>query len=38
VTDENIQPHENANPVKTLRLRYDQWKNQGSPRTARPPS
>lgn len=23
VTDENIEPHENANPVKTLRLRYD---------------
>lgn len=23
VTDENIEPHENANPVTTLRLRYD---------------
>jgi uncharacterized Ntn-hydrolase superfamily protein len=23
VTDENIEPHENANPVKTLRMRYD---------------
>jgi hypothetical protein len=23
VTDENIEPHENANPVRTLRLRYD---------------
>lgn len=23
VTDENIEPHESANPVKTLRLRYD---------------
>ncbi len=26
VTDENIQPDENANPVKTLRMRYDRWK------------
>lgn len=26
VTDENIEPHENANPVKTLRMRYDRWK------------
>lgn len=26
VTDENIQPHENANPVVTLRSRYDAWK------------
>ena len=25
VTDENIEPHEDANPVKTLRLRYDAW-------------
>ncbi len=38
VTDENIQPHENANPVKTLRLRYDAWKNAGSKRTGMPPS
>ena len=38
VTDENIESHENANPVKTLRLRYDAWKNAGSPRTAIPPS
>lgn len=38
VTDENIQPEENANPVKTLRLRYDAWKNAGSPRTGVPPS
>jgi len=38
VTDENIQPHENANPVKTLRLRYDGWKNAGSPRTGIPPT
>lgn len=30
VTDENIQPHEHANPVKTLRLRYDAYmKTQG---------
>ncbi len=26
VTDQDIQPHENANPVKTLRMRYDAWK------------
>ena len=26
VTNEDIQPAENANPVKTLRLRYDAWK------------
>jgi uncharacterized Ntn-hydrolase superfamily protein len=38
VTDENVQPEENANPVKTLRLRYDAWKNAGSPRTGVPPS
>lgn len=29
VTDENIQPDENANPVKTLRMRYDRWKAAG---------
>ena len=29
VTDENIQPGENANPVRTLRLRYDRWKVAG---------
>lgn len=28
VTDENIQPTENGNPVITLRMRYDQWKAQ----------
>jgi hypothetical protein len=28
VTDENIQPNENANPVITLRMRYDTWKAQ----------
>ena len=26
VTNENIKPTENANPVKTLRMRYDEWK------------
>lgn len=26
VTDENIKESENDNPVKTLRLRYDEWK------------
>ncbi len=31
-TDQNIQPWENANPVKTLRMRYDIWKDSGSPR------
>jgi uncharacterized Ntn-hydrolase superfamily protein len=30
VTDEDIEPAENANPVKTLRLRYDSWKKSGS--------
>lgn len=38
VTDEDIKPQENANPVKTLRLRYDDWKNAGSARTGVPPS
>ncbi|HSF17623.1 MAG TPA: DUF1028 domain-containing protein [Vicinamibacteria bacterium] len=36
VTDEDIRPEENANPVKTLRLRYDDWKNAGSARTGMP--
>jgi uncharacterized Ntn-hydrolase superfamily protein len=26
VTDSDIKPDENANPVKTLRMRYDRWK------------
>jgi hypothetical protein len=26
VTDENIRPDENGNPVITLRMRYDAWK------------
>lgn len=30
VTDADITPAENANPVKTLRLRYDAWKKAGS--------
>ena len=30
VTDEDIKPSENANPVKTLRMRYDAWKKAGS--------
>ncbi len=37
-TDEDIQPHEDANPVVTLRMRYDAWKNAGSKRTGMPPS
>lgn len=28
VTDQNIQPNENGNPVITLRMRYDDWKAQ----------
>lgn len=36
VTDENILPTENANPVKTLRMRYEGWKNAGSPRLPPP--
>ncbi len=30
VTDKNIQAHEDANPVKTLRMRYDAWKAEQS--------
>jgi uncharacterized Ntn-hydrolase superfamily protein len=29
-TDEDIKPNENANPVRTLRMRYDAWKKAGS--------
>ena len=29
VTDENIEPDENANPIITLRMRYDRWKAGG---------
>ena len=32
VTDEDVQPTENANPVKTLRLRYDAWKAKAASR------
>lgn len=28
VTDQNIQPDENGNPVITLRMRYDRWKRE----------
>lgn len=36
VTDDNIKKGESANPVKTLRLRYDAWKKDGAKRTAPP--
>jgi uncharacterized Ntn-hydrolase superfamily protein len=29
VTDKDIKPEENSNPVKTLRMRYDAWKKTG---------
>ena len=32
-----IRPGESANPVKTLRMRYDAWVKAGSPRLAPPP-
>lgn len=32
VSDEDIRPAENANPVKTLRIRYDAWKKAGAKR------
>ena len=31
VTDENIESHENGNPVITLRMRYDAWREQIGP-------
>jgi hypothetical protein len=31
VTNDDILPTENANPVKTLRLRYDAWKKAHPP-------
>ena len=37
VTDENIQPGENANPVRTLRMRYDRWKEGADPFPLRRP-
>ena len=36
VTDDNIKKGESANPVKTLRMRYDAWKKAGAQRTAPP--
>ncbi len=36
VGEGNIQPGESANPVKTLRMRYDAWVKSGSPRMAAP--
>lgn len=36
VTDDNTRRGESANPVKTLRLRYDAWKKAGAKRTAPP--
>lgn len=36
VTDDNIKAGESANPVKTLRMRYDAWKKSGSPRLPAP--
>ena len=35
-SDNDIVKGESANPVKTLRLRYDAWKRAGSKRTASP--
>ena len=36
VGDNSIKKGESANPVKTLRMRYDAWKKTGSQRTAPP--
>jgi uncharacterized Ntn-hydrolase superfamily protein len=36
VGDNDIKKGESANPVKTLRMRYDAWKKAGSQRTAPP--
>ncbi len=36
VTDDNIKPGESANPVKTLRMRYDAWVKSGAPRLPAP--
>jgi uncharacterized Ntn-hydrolase superfamily protein len=36
VTDDNIKAGESANPVKTLRLRYDAWVRSGSQRLPPP--
>jgi uncharacterized Ntn-hydrolase superfamily protein len=37
VTDANIKEGESANPVKTLRVRYNAWVKAGSKRTDAPP-
>ena len=31
VDDENTASNESANPVETLRMRYDAWKAEGGP-------
>lgn len=36
VTDDNIKKGESANPVKTLRMRYNAWKKAGAKRTEAP--
>lgn len=36
VGDDDIKPGESANPVKTLRMRYDAWVSSGSPRLPPP--
>ncbi|MBA3270114.1 MAG: DUF1028 domain-containing protein [Acidobacteria bacterium] len=38
VTDDNTQKSESANPVKTLRMRYEAWKQAGGKRLAAPAS
>ena len=38
VSNEDILPTENGNPVITLRMRYDAWVDQGMPRRPPPPS
>ncbi len=37
VTDENIRAGENANPVRTLRMRYDRWKAETPANPSAPP-
>lgn len=37
VMDNDIKRGESANPVRTLRMRYDAWVKSGSPRLAPPP-
>ncbi len=38
VMDNDIKRGESANPVRTLRMRYDTWVKSGSPRLAPPPA